>query len=264
MAFYSAYNSHGGIILSPDDIWFQIYLAFSNYINKDPEGFRHLFVDHIASKQLKYDAHELIYEEFCNVMVNQINENTKNNICDKLNCNFTTSSIFEKFISNIVVMDSMKNYFKYKFEFSCGIKEVKFLGTLDNWNKLLDKTKSLLEYADGINKDLWIKYINELIPVLEKFIDTYKGHSNEKFWNSIIFEEFVQGYRFGNPDKLSGWLKKFFFNNDHIHKVENIPNYYTKVPVKIINLNITTNVNIYSGFTEENLMYRPTMSIFIV
>ncbi len=266
MAFYSAYNSHGSIILSPDDIWIQICLNFSKYVNEFSEELRYLFVNHKDKKELKVKTNDINidFKFFSKEILKQIKKNTKDNLTDKLSCNFTTSGIFENFMSNVVTMDCMRNYFEYTYEISCGIKEVQFLGTLDDWNKLLNKTKKLLKY--NLPNNQWKKYINELLPILEKFIDTYKGNKNKVFWDSIVYEEFGKGYGMGKPYKLSGWLTKFFYgNNENYERINKIPILNTKVPVKIIYPDKTEeNVNIYAGFSginEENLVYRPQMSV---
>ncbi len=267
MAFYSAYNSHGSIILSPDDIWIQICMNFSRYISEFPEELRYLFVDHEDKKQLVVTLDELDFKIFTKEILKQIEENTKDNLTNKLSCDFTTSGEFENFISNIVIMNCMKHYFEYTVKILCGIKEVHFLGTLDDWNKLLNKTEKLLKYNLPNNK--WKKYIDELIPILKKFIETYKGDSNKRFWNGIIYQEFEKGYGVGSkPAKLTGWLTKFFYgNNENYKDINDVPIFNTEVSVKIIYQNgKEENANIYAGFTginEENLVYRPQMSVFI-
>ncbi len=268
MAFYSAYMSHGSIILSPDDIWIQICMNFSKYISEFPEDLRYLFVDHEGKKKLVVVLWEINFKEFAEGILTQIKENTKDNLTDKLSCNFSTSGEFEKFMSNIVIMDCMKHYFEYEMDRGCGIEKVHFHGTLDDWNKLLDKTKNLLKYNLPNNK--WKRYIDELIPILKKFIETYNGKKNKNFWNGIIYQEFgSNGYGMEKPGKLSGWLTKFFYgDNENYENIDDIPILNTKVPVEIKfqSLEVRETVNIYAGFSginEENLVYRPQMSVFI-
>ena len=51
-SFFLPYNLHGEIILSPDDIWFQILLAFSQHVNINSEALREKFVSHKGKKKL--------------------------------------------------------------------------------------------------------------------------------------------------------------------------------------------------------------------
>jgi hypothetical protein len=39
-AFLNAYNSHGDVRITPDDVWLVILLYFSNYVNDNAEQLR--------------------------------------------------------------------------------------------------------------------------------------------------------------------------------------------------------------------------------
>ena len=43
--FYTAWLTHGEIVLSPDDFWFQISLLFAEYVAANSGKFRSEFVD---------------------------------------------------------------------------------------------------------------------------------------------------------------------------------------------------------------------------
>ena len=45
-AFVEAYNSHGDVVLSPDEIWIQICSFFNKYVNDNAEKLRDKFVTH--------------------------------------------------------------------------------------------------------------------------------------------------------------------------------------------------------------------------
>ena len=45
-AFYYAYNHHGDVKISPDDVWMAIMLFFSKYVNDNSEQLRNAFVSH--------------------------------------------------------------------------------------------------------------------------------------------------------------------------------------------------------------------------
>ena len=52
MAFLNPYNAHGDILLVPDDIWIDITLFLSSYIDDNAEKLRHQFVRHEGTKKL--------------------------------------------------------------------------------------------------------------------------------------------------------------------------------------------------------------------
>ena len=51
-AFYHAYNHHGDVKISPDDIWLTIMLYFSKYVNDNAEQLQSAFVSHQGKKKL--------------------------------------------------------------------------------------------------------------------------------------------------------------------------------------------------------------------
>jgi hypothetical protein len=63
-------------------------------------------------------------------------------------------------------MDAMKSYFKYALVGGCGISKVMLTGTLEDWQKVKEKTDNLRKY----DCDWWLDY---MIPVLDKFISAY-------------------------------------------------------------------------------------------
>ncbi len=65
----------------------------------------------------------------------------------------------------------------------CGINNVYFEGTREDWVKVLDKLNFLVKYdVDGKLKE----YISHMTTVLEKFISTYDGKPDVNWWNTIM------------------------------------------------------------------------------
>lgn len=52
MAFLNAYNYHGDIKITPDDVWMVIMFYFSKYVNDNSEQLRSAFVSHEGKKKL--------------------------------------------------------------------------------------------------------------------------------------------------------------------------------------------------------------------
>ena len=156
-AFVAAYNTHGDVVLSPDDVWLVICMQFSKYIDHHAEEMRHMFVEHTGQKALSVttgkDLEESQWDEFLTRMPEEIAKNTKGDIVSKLSANFSTSGRVERLLSAATIMDSFKAYFKYGRADvipCCGIANVQFMGTLDDWNNLLERAKALAKYdVDG-------------------------------------------------------------------------------------------------------------------
>jgi hypothetical protein len=48
----TAYNNHGDVKITPDDVWIVIMLFFSKYVNEHSEELRYVFVSHQGKKKL--------------------------------------------------------------------------------------------------------------------------------------------------------------------------------------------------------------------
>lgn len=294
-AVMNAYNNHNDLILSPDDVWMVICLQFANYVNDNAEAMRSMFVDHSGKKKLSVATERELtedrWDDFFNLMIRKIIENTKGEIVDKLQCNFTTTTPVEKIISTAVVMDTFKKYFDYvRCMPCCGIRNILFMGTESDWIKVLSKLKDLKEY--DVNTKL-ANYVDKLVPVIEKFIDTYNGKVDKEFWDKIINIE-VGTIGSGRTSYYSGWILRFFgiYVDPPIKSAEPEPkptnyfetekkigvsydaikSYNIDVPIEIINrmTGFNKTVNLIGGFGgvrkdefDGYIAYRPQMSFIV-
>jgi hypothetical protein len=80
---------------------------------------------------------------------------------------------------------------------------VHFGGTLDDWKTIIKKLVALEEF--DVNGQLK-QYIKGLVPVLKKFIDTYKGSVDVQFWNKVANVRFMCGL----GETINGWIRSFF------------------------------------------------------
>jgi len=103
----------------------------------------------------------------------------------------------------------------------CGITKVHFLGNLDDWLKLLNKTIALKEYTGKKFTIEYLEWVNGLEIVIKEFIETYKGNINLKFWNSVVDQYTALEPRYGSGGLegygkiqiVSGWLLNFFLHD---------------------------------------------------
>ena len=268
-AFMEAYNNHGEILLSPDNIAIIVNIHLSKYINKNSEKMRSIFVSHAGKKELRVTSHGELKEsqwgEFFTEIKKEIKQNLNDDIYDSLNVNFSSSTDLENTIKTCVVMDSMKSYFNYtRCIPCCGIKAVHFAGSNDDWEKLKLYILNLKQYdIDGS----WNKYIDNIIPIVTEFINTYNNNVNVEFWNKIM--DSVRGrLGSGSCTKISGWILNFF----GIYKevvADDIPSYKSETPVVLINklTGIDKNVKLHCGFSGINKtgdIYSPQLSLCII
>ena len=205
-AVHTAFARHYPLTISPDHVWMCIAQGLSNHVNANAEQLRSMFVKHETGKEtlsvrrddfVKGDPNNPwpeVFDEFSE----QIRQHIGAEIHDLLTPEFTTTGPNEKAASQVVLMDTLKNYFQFNFETECGIPEITLEGTLDDWQKLRDKTLSLAKY----DLDWWI---TPLSPILDQFVDAASGKVDVDFWRGI----YKQNDDSGGP-YITGWIVTLF------------------------------------------------------
>jgi hypothetical protein len=127
----------------------------------------------------------------------EIGKNVKHNVTELLTSNFSTTTKIESFLSCVAIMDAFQKYFEYEcYVTKCGIRNVHFMGTLDDWKVLRQKTEELKKFAVA-SRDNFGSYIDGLLPIIDQFIQTYQGKVDNDFWNKVMDIEHVGGGRSG-------------------------------------------------------------------
>jgi hypothetical protein len=119
----------------------------------------------------------------------EICRNVKNGVTELLTSNFSTAHNAELFLSCVAIMATFKEYFEYRdLATCCGIRNVHFMGTLDDWKLLRHKIEQLSNFT--VPKTYWDSdfgsYIDGLLPIIDQFIETYQGNVNNQFWNKVM------------------------------------------------------------------------------
>ncbi|CAF1194374.1 unnamed protein product [Rotaria sordida] len=215
-AFLFAYNSHEDIVLCPDDIWLMICIYFSQYVNDNAEQLRILFVDDYDRKRLTVRQTARIepdWNDFLERMRVEISQNMKTDVAEMLTSNFSTTTNIESLLSCVAIMDTFQKYFEYEcYITKCGIRNVHFMGTLDDWNILRKKAIELKKFTMS-DRNNFESYINALLPVIDQFIQTYQGKVDNEFWNKIMDIEHVGGGGSGRMagTYVSGWFLRLCY-----------------------------------------------------
>jgi hypothetical protein len=224
--FTNAYADHRPIVLSPDDIWLLITQGMAQHINRNAESMRDKLVYHkdkitlvvktdqyllgkddigVNPNHVKPVDWTLIFDEF----VRQMKENTKGDIVSRLCAEFSTTTVDSRIASQITIMNAMQPYFDYVVQrISCGIPSVTLKGTPEDWQKIVDRAKTLDQYDLG-----W--WTEKLIPVLEEFVQASKGKPNKEFWRCMVMKIRPDEIRGGGCSPLpstmfDGWFLTFF------------------------------------------------------
>ena len=244
-AFFSmvclAYAQHRPIVLSPDIMWIIICNGFSQYVNRDPEKFREYLVDHDGKETLVIRTDlstttEQKVEQFAAL----IGKETKGDVAELMTCNFSTTGMIEKMVSQITLMDAVKKYFDYmEFLAGCGIPSVTLEGTPDDWKLLREKTQELGKY--GVKK-----WTDRLDPILAEFVSASEGNPDLKFWWDMAIKGRPKDFHLKagggclptyGPTPFDGWFLEFIpfdlytENPGRIPYGHDLPPLMTSVPI---------------------------------
>ena len=274
--FYSAYENHLPIRLTPDIIWLLIVQGFAQHVNFKAESLRQKFVNFENKKKLeviinKYHSYKQMksedYEELFENLTGQIKENIGEELVNTIDFNFSTSNKITKVVGYTSIMSAMKKYFEFRgFCHCCKYPYIILDGKLEDWESILKKVKNLSKY------DLK-KWTLILEFVLTKIIETKQGKIKKDFWRNILYpdkidEKIEMGnyeYKTIQVDGIKGWFLFFFpyFNNgkyrysDNSLKTKDI----WKLPDRLLMTPLImksddegeTKMKIYSGFLGMNV-----------
>ena len=204
-AVHMAFALHHPLSLSPDHIWMCIAQGLASHVNANADKLRNKFVQHEGKETLIVQRDDFVkgkadnpWPEVFDAFSEQIRTYVGPETHDLLTPDFTTTGPNEKAAAQVVLMDTLKNYFSYEVHTRCGIPEITLEGTVDDWKKLRAKALSLARY----DLDWWIE---SLKPILDQFVDAASGKVDKQFWCDI----YKRNNRSGGP-YVTGWIITLF------------------------------------------------------
>ena len=120
--------------------------------------------------------------------------------------NYSTTTPASNAANEITLMSSMKNYFEFKMLTRCGIPEISLFGTEEDWVSLRNRTEAL---GKLVKEDLASYWMPLILPILDEFIESYRGNMNHSFWQSMVKLR-NNGQSSGYRNFISGWMQIFF------------------------------------------------------
>jgi len=208
-----AYNFHQTLRLRPDDIWLLISMGFSTHVNADPEKYRELLVSFEGQQVLEVysNAHprlglandwesDGVFEQFSS----KIREHIGSSLHDALVADFSTTTSLDRAVSQIVLMDSCKAFFRFEVHGMCGIPFVILEGTDSDWQQVRNR----IEVFEQFDLNWWLE---DLRYVLDQFVAAKQGNADVAFWKRMFRGYHVDdGYAEEGFTVVSGWVHVFF------------------------------------------------------
>ncbi len=223
VACVTAFAQHLPLGLSPDHIWTLITYTFAKHVDTHAEELRSNFVSHEGKKTLKVftppsfqmsqmnnpdsgatakEWETFVFPEFSKQIKTHVGEDTHS----LLTGDFTTSTAASKACNEIVLMSAMKNYFSYLLVTRCGIPNITLLGTEGDWVSLRNRTEALGKLMKEDFSSYWLPLV---LPILDEFVDSYRGNVNHGFWQSMVKLR-NNDQDSGRKSFISGWIQIFF------------------------------------------------------
>ena len=196
-----AYNNHRPLMISPDQIWHLILQGISIHVNREPEKFRKLLVNH--GKKLKLIARytprkEVDWDEIIDEFSALILKNSNPTVTDLLSLHFSTSKPHNIAARTVTLMETMKEYYEYQTYPKCGIPYFILQGTTSDWLAIQGK----LQILSSFDLAWWQEALQ---PVINEFVNASQGSINQAFWDNMVTES--SGYGMFH---LNGWINKLF------------------------------------------------------
>ncbi|KAI0642717.1 hypothetical protein C8Q79DRAFT_916812 [Trametes meyenii] len=204
-AVLEAYGSHCHLRIRPDDVWIAVLSQLSFYMNAHADDLREYFVAHEGRKRLILDEigtrFSVDYGRFAREMTFQIRKNVVDKpFVERILPDFTTTTAKDTTICSILTMATLRAYFEYRMDITCGIPTVTLEGNKSDWERILKRLDRLYELGD--EPSVWAEMLR---PILRRFVSALDGERDLEFWKHIVYRD----QSMCGQDDLSGWLTAF-------------------------------------------------------
>jgi len=232
--------NHLGVIISPDFIWNIIIYEIGGYIKNNKDTYRELFSNSSEKVEIVIPATDPLVLDI-NQIVSVLKDLCPTDI-ELFLPNFSTSNIRTVFANNATFCDTMSVYYNYSM-FMCGIPKVKILGSEQDWLKMKNNLSNI---SSLLNTKKVTNYLDNIQYILDSIISSETENS---FWTDIFY---LKKCGSGHQTEVCGWITKLFMKEPDLRYVSNYSTLVSKVPYKILPINI--NMELYSGLFSSELV----------
>lgn len=265
-AIHTSYQSHYPLKLSVSDFIIAIGQGLSRHINNNPEAVRDIFVDFEGKETIAIRRDNFIMGEqndwstVFGDFADEIKKRVKADIYDVVIDDTSVATATSRIVSEITLMDALKDFFDYEVVSECGIPKITLEGSKEDWERLRQKVQDLndINAGDKLDASWWLDH---LTPVVNQICDdAITRNPNTTFWRNIYKFEDVGS---GNPI-VSGWINVFFpyvrarvSGKETYNRVtfptkslttDQLPQEYCKVPFNWLYYGTKYPMNFFGGF----------------
>ena len=233
-SYYLAFLDHYPVVLSPDILWMLILEGFSQHVRLNSKKLREKFIKNkqdkgtiVITQEVKGDEHindvsTKKWGDIFKYFIEKSKEYIDGAILHLFTPYFSTTTDDIEYSSQIAIISIISPFVKYitKFRYditgACGFPYINLQGTLKDYKQL----KMKIEGLKGYLIDDWI---NKIIPIIDKIIETKKGIIDKQFWDNMItnqkrvyLDKIMEGssasYKTVEKEEINifGWIFDFF------------------------------------------------------
>ena len=217
----AVWDSHWGIVVSPDIIWYTLQCELTNLVCKNVESYRDLFITSKEKQEITVQSGSLTVMPLESLMA-KLKEKVPSNV-EAFLPEFSTSTKRSIMARYAAFCDMVSPYYEYAM-FLCGFPAINVLGDASDWIKL----KSSWHNVGKLFKKHQ-NYVNKVDNILEQICDSL---SNVSFWKKMfVLEKCGSGHQY----ETYGWLTDLF--KDEVRYPEIYPSHISIVSYKQLDTN---------------------------
>ena len=219
----AAYNGHIPWRIRPDDLQMVLQMAFATCFNNmhnkrncdtsDHKRNCDILVEHASKMKLSVANSRFDVNYFCDAFNTMMRDNIKDpTFIDAVTTRYTTTTPLLSTVGNMILMNTLKEYFSFEMVLSCGIPAIMMEGTLEDWHKL----KAFYEYFKNFFQETELKtwfthfdIIMDMFMEMRHLKDTDEDDAEapdhiKELWKRVI-SYVPEGS--GGDTVLGGWIR---------------------------------------------------------
>jgi hypothetical protein len=183
-AVHMAWAQHLPLRIRPDDIWLLILQGLCIHVNNKPEKHRKKLVYHMGKMPLTVEGDvpasflgQQAWERMIKAHTSMAQDNCTP-LAKSLLPKFSTSAPEDQIAFQGTFLHLVKAFFRYEYDWVCGIPQFELLGTVEDYKTLFSKLEALKDF--GLQS-----WSEELRPIIEELICAKEGSPNIEFWRNV-------------------------------------------------------------------------------
>jgi len=217
----AAWDSHWGIVVSPDIIWYTVQCELTSIVATNSDTYRGLFTTSDEKQEISVFSPSLTVMPL-DVLMEAVAKKVPSNITPFLP-EFSTSTQRSIFARYAAFLDMVSPYYNYSM-FCCGFPAIDVQGDISDWEKLRASWNDI-----GKLFTKHTTYINQVSYVLDQICHKL---NNADFWKDMFaLDKCGSGHQY----TVRGWLNQLFENTPDLKFPENYPSHVSLVKYKQLN-----------------------------